>query len=104
MPGLFESFRTVAYARSILYTKPVVYFLFVANIFNALFRYIIEAIIIPNLLNNKDIYRALAAFYYVNIAGSVVLLLVHLYFMYRAIIGFSKLYRKMSNMQNLKKN
>lgn len=101
IPGLFESFGTVARARGILYTKPVVYFLFVANIFNALFRFIIEPIIIANVLTNKDIYRLLTTFDFVNIAGSVVLLFVHLYFTYRAIIGFSKLYRKMSNMQKL---
>ena len=92
IPGLFESFGTVAHARG----KSVVYFLFVANIFNALFRFIIEPIIIANVLTNKDIYRSLTTFDCVNIAGSIVLLFVHLYFTYRAITGFSKLHRKMS--------
>ena len=104
VPSLLESFGTVAYARGILYKKPVVYFLFVANIFNTLCRFIIEPLIIANVPTNKDIYRSLTTFDYVNIAGLVVLLFLHLYFTYRALIGFSKLYRKMSNMENQKKN
>ena len=104
IPSLLESFGTIAHTRGILYKKPVVYFLFVANIFNALCRFIMEPIIIANVLTNKDIYRSLTPFDYVNTFGLVALLFLHLYFTYRAIIGFLKLYRKMLNMENLKKN